>query len=40
MNQDGIVYFTSLSDTTGINQNRREIGLNKLDWETCDLVSF
>lgn len=40
MNQDGTVYFTSLSDTSGINQNRREIGLNILDWKSCDLVSY
>ncbi|OOG70628.1 hypothetical protein B0E43_18765 [Algoriphagus sp. A40] len=40
MTRDGTVDFTSLPDTSGINQNRREIGLKELNWKTCDLVSY
>lgn len=40
MTRDGTVDFTSLTDTSGINQNRSEIGLKELNWNTCDLVSY
>lgn len=40
MTREGIVDFTSLPDTSGINQNRREIGLKELNCKTCDLVSY
>ena len=34
MTRDGSVDFTSLPDTSGINQNRREIGLKELNWKS------
>jgi hypothetical protein len=40
MTRNGTVDFTSLPDTSGINQNRIEIGLKELNWNTCDLVSY
>lgn len=40
MTRDGIIDFISLSDTSGINENRRNIGIKELDWKTCDLIFF
>lgn len=40
MTRNGTVDFTSLPDTSVINQNRRGIGLKELKWDTCDLVSY